>query len=212
MPRDRRPVSGLKSGRDRRIDPVQRGARPLPARRRRRRPADQRSAGNPGRQENLHRPMVRLPPARQAAEADAETPEPVAFIGYGDALGPASGRRWIEANVDPGRIAAKANSAHCMLELALQGVGAALLPCYPWRSKPGPGPGRLSAAGTRRRTLDADPRRSSPGGAGAGVHGFRRGRTDRSIAGPSRARNRLGRSEPAAPSPLTRSRTSPRPS
>ena len=71
-----------------------------------------------------------------AADADAETPEPVAFIGYGDALGPASGRRWIEANVDPGRIAAKANSAHCMLELARQGVGAALLPCYLGDSSP----------------------------------------------------------------------------
>ena len=44
--------------------------------------------------------------------------------------GPASGRRWIEANVDPEQIAARANSAHCMLELARQGAGAALLPCY----------------------------------------------------------------------------------
>ncbi len=73
---------------------------------------------------------------RWDAAGDAETPEPVAFIGYGDALGPASGRRWIEANVDPGRIAARANSAHCMLELARQGVGAALLPCYLGDSSP----------------------------------------------------------------------------
>ena len=65
-----------------------------------------------------------------AAEAAADTTEPFSFIGYGATLAPASGRRWIEANVDPGRIAAKANSAHCMLELALQGVGAALLPCF----------------------------------------------------------------------------------
>jgi DNA-binding transcriptional LysR family regulator len=49
---------------------------------------------------------------------------------YRRRVAPASGRRWIEANIDPGRIAAKANSAHCMLELALQGVGAALLPCF----------------------------------------------------------------------------------
>src|SRR5271168_1158251 len=49
---------------------------------------------------------------------------------------------------------------------------------FPWRSKPGLGPGRLPATGTRRRTLDAHPRRSSPGGAGARVHGFRRGRAD----------------------------------
>jgi DNA-binding transcriptional LysR family regulator len=53
-----------------------------------------------------------------------------AFIGFAGSLGPASSRRWIEANVDPGRIVARANSFHCMLELALQGLGAALLPCY----------------------------------------------------------------------------------
>jgi DNA-binding transcriptional LysR family regulator len=68
---------------------------------------------------------------REAAEeAGAETAEPIGFIGYGGSLGPESGRRWIEANVDPGRIVARANSAHCMLELALEGVGAALLPCF----------------------------------------------------------------------------------
>jgi DNA-binding transcriptional LysR family regulator len=65
-----------------------------------------------------------------AAEPAAEAVESTGFIGYADTLGPASSRRWIEANVDPGRIVAKANSAHCMLELALQRVGAALLPCY----------------------------------------------------------------------------------
>jgi DNA-binding transcriptional LysR family regulator len=65
-----------------------------------------------------------------APEAGGEAVEPGAFIGFAGSLGPASGRRWIEANVDPGRIVAKANSAHCLLELALQGLGAALLPCY----------------------------------------------------------------------------------
>jgi len=64
------------------------------------------------------------------AESGAEAVEPFAFIGFAESLGPASSRRWIEANVDPGRIVAKANSAHCMLALALQGLGAALLPCY----------------------------------------------------------------------------------
>jgi DNA-binding transcriptional LysR family regulator len=64
------------------------------------------------------------------AEPGAETNDLGAFIGFSESLGPASSRRWIEANVDPGRIVAKANSAHCMLELALQGLGAALLPCY----------------------------------------------------------------------------------
>ena len=141
-----------------------------------------------------------------AAAAEADTTEPFSFIGYGATLAPASGRRWIEANVDPGRIAAKANSAHCMLELALQGVAV-----FPWRSKPGLGPGRLPAAGTRRRTLDAYPRRSSPGGAGACVHGLRRGRTHEASPG-HRGRGTLGDGvTPQAPSPLTRSRTSPRP-
>ncbi len=65
-----------------------------------------------------------------AAEAGVEGIEAVAFIGYADTLGPASSRRWIEANVGHGRIVAKANSANCMLELALRGVGAALLPCF----------------------------------------------------------------------------------
>jgi DNA-binding transcriptional LysR family regulator len=65
-----------------------------------------------------------------AVEASPEAIDPGAFIGFAGSLGPASSRRWIEANVDPGRIVARANSAHCMLELALQGLGAALLPCY----------------------------------------------------------------------------------
>jgi DNA-binding transcriptional LysR family regulator len=65
-----------------------------------------------------------------AGEAGAEAIESIPFIGYGDSLGPETGRRWIEANIDPGRIVARANSAHCMLELVLQGVGAALLPCF----------------------------------------------------------------------------------
>ncbi|HLJ65402.1 MAG TPA: LysR substrate-binding domain-containing protein, partial [Stellaceae bacterium] len=33
-------------------------------------------------------------------------------------------------NVGSGRIVAKANSAQCLLELALQGLGATLLPCF----------------------------------------------------------------------------------
>jgi DNA-binding transcriptional LysR family regulator len=60
----------------------------------------------------------------------AETMESIAFIGFGGNMGPTSARRWIEANVDPGRVVARANSTHCMLELARQGVGAALLPCF----------------------------------------------------------------------------------
>jgi DNA-binding transcriptional LysR family regulator len=67
---------------------------------------------------------------RDMAEASAEAVQLGAFIGFADSLGPTSSRRWIEANVDSGRIVAKANSAHCMLELAVEGLGAALLPCY----------------------------------------------------------------------------------
>jgi DNA-binding transcriptional LysR family regulator len=54
----------------------------------------------------------------------------VAFIGYGDNFGSGPGRRWIGSNIHPGRLVAKANSAYCMLQLALQGFGATLLPCF----------------------------------------------------------------------------------
>jgi DNA-binding transcriptional LysR family regulator len=64
------------------------------------------------------------------AELGSEPTDSVAFIGFGDNFGPAPGRRWIEANVRPGRLVAKANSSHCMLQLALQGFGATLLPCF----------------------------------------------------------------------------------
>jgi DNA-binding transcriptional LysR family regulator len=56
--------------------------------------------------------------------------ETVAFIGYGDNFGSGPGRRWIGSNIHPGRLVAKANSAYCMLQLALQGFGATLLPCF----------------------------------------------------------------------------------
>jgi DNA-binding transcriptional LysR family regulator len=64
------------------------------------------------------------------AEPGAAPIDSVAFIGLSDAYGPGPGRRWIEANVAPERLVAKANSAHCMLELALLGFGATLLPCF----------------------------------------------------------------------------------
>jgi DNA-binding transcriptional LysR family regulator len=65
-----------------------------------------------------------------AAALGAGPTDSVAFIGFGGGLGLASARRWIEANVRPGRLAAKVNSVYCMLELTLQGFGAALLPCF----------------------------------------------------------------------------------
>jgi DNA-binding transcriptional LysR family regulator len=66
----------------------------------------------------------------KAAELGSAAIDSLAFVGFGDDSGSAPGRRWMEANVGPGRIVAKANSALCMLELALQGFGAALLPCF----------------------------------------------------------------------------------
>src|SRR5271155_3968983 len=58
-----------------------------------------------------------------AAGLGAEPWESAGFIGFGDNMGPGSARRWIETNVGPGRIVAKANAAQCLLELALQGLG-----------------------------------------------------------------------------------------
>jgi len=52
------------------------------------------------------------------------------FIGFGESLGPAAARRWIETQVPPERLAARVNSVHSMLELATHGFGAALLPCF----------------------------------------------------------------------------------
>ena len=52
------------------------------------------------------------------------------FVGFADDFGPAFGRRWIETNVPLARLAARANSLHAMLEMALLGLGAAPLPCY----------------------------------------------------------------------------------
>ena len=65
-----------------------------------------------------------------AAELGAEPLGSVAFIRFGHNFGPAMTHRWIEANVPPERVVAKANSAHCMLQFALQGFGATLLPCF----------------------------------------------------------------------------------
>jgi DNA-binding transcriptional LysR family regulator len=65
-----------------------------------------------------------------AAELGSEPTDSIAFIGFSDNTGPAPGRRWVEANVPPERLVAKANSTHCMLELALLGLGATLLPCF----------------------------------------------------------------------------------
>jgi DNA-binding transcriptional LysR family regulator len=65
-----------------------------------------------------------------AAEPGSEAIDSVAFIGFSDTFGPAPSRRWIEDNVRPERLVAKANSAHCLLQMALQGFGATLLPCF----------------------------------------------------------------------------------
>jgi DNA-binding transcriptional LysR family regulator len=76
--------------------------------------------------------------------------ESLPFIGYGEGYGPASVRRWIETQISPGRLAAKVNSVHNMLELAVHGIGVALLPCH--LADPSPGLVRL---GARQPDLDA---------------------------------------------------------
>jgi len=60
----------------------------------------------------------------------SRTIDSVPFIGFGENFGPASGRRWIEAKIPPGRLAARVNSVHSMLELTVHGFGASLLPCF----------------------------------------------------------------------------------
>jgi DNA-binding transcriptional LysR family regulator len=89
-------------------------------------------------------------PGAMADSVGAEPIESTAFIGFGGNMGPASARRWIEANIDSERIVARANSTHCMLELARQGVGAVLLPCFLGDRSPG-----LIRAGYPLPELDA---------------------------------------------------------
>ena len=64
------------------------------------------------------------------AELEPVAIDSVSFIGFTDNFGTAPWRRWIEANIPPGRLVAHANSAHCRLQMALQGLGATLLPCF----------------------------------------------------------------------------------
>ncbi len=113
----------------------------------------------------------------------AETLERVPFIGFGDGAGPVAARRWIETNIDFARLTVKVNSIHGVLELALLGLGATLLPCFLGDQKPELTRDRRPAAGTRRRAMDADPRRSAPVGSRAGVYGFRRQRTGEASPG-----------------------------
>jgi DNA-binding transcriptional LysR family regulator len=54
----------------------------------------------------------------------------VPFVGFVDDFGPPLARRWVESNVRPERLAARANSIHSVLEMIALGVGAAPLPCY----------------------------------------------------------------------------------
>jgi len=52
------------------------------------------------------------------------------FVGFGNGFGPPASRRWIETNIRPGKLVAKVNSILGMRELAAQGFGATLLPCF----------------------------------------------------------------------------------
>ena len=64
------------------------------------------------------------------AELGPEAVDSVSFIGFTDGFGTAPWRRWIETNIRPGRLVAHANSAHSRRQMALQGLGATLLPCF----------------------------------------------------------------------------------
>jgi DNA-binding transcriptional LysR family regulator len=66
------------------------------------------------------------------------------FVGFADDFGPPQGRRWIEANVRPEALAARVNSLHVMLEMAVHGFGAAPLPCF--LGEPNPNLARLGPA------------------------------------------------------------------
>ncbi len=74
---------------------------------------------------------------RDLAAATGTWPAQTApFVGFADDFGPTPGRRWIETNVPLDRLAARANSLHAMLEMALLGLGAAPLPCYLGEANP----------------------------------------------------------------------------
>jgi DNA-binding transcriptional LysR family regulator len=68
------------------------------------------------------RDLVSAPGSRTADSAP--------FIGFCESFGPAAARRWIETQIRAERLAARVNSIHSMLELATQGFGSALLPCF----------------------------------------------------------------------------------
>ena len=65
-----------------------------------------------------------------AAEIGSEASGSIAFIGFGDNFGPAPAADGSRPTYLRSDLSAKANSAHCMLQLALQGFGATLLPCF----------------------------------------------------------------------------------
>ena len=57
--------------------------------------------------------------------------EAAPFVGFGDKFGPDGGAALDrDSHVRPGRLVGKINSTLSMRELAVQGLGAALLPCF----------------------------------------------------------------------------------
>jgi DNA-binding transcriptional LysR family regulator len=62
--------------------------------------------------------------------------EAVRMVGFCETFGSPSVRRWIETHVRPDQVAARVNSIHGALGLTVQGVGAALLPCFLGDSQP----------------------------------------------------------------------------
>ncbi len=127
------------------------------------------------------------------------------FIGFADHFGLPGVRRWIDAHIPAGRIATKVNSLHSMRELAAQGFGAALLPCFLGDCCPS-----LARIGRPHLDLDvglwilthSDLRRSARVRAFMDFTGRGDGETAGSVRGRRRRRIPLG-AEPPKPSART---------
>ena len=73
------------------------------------------------------------------------------FVGLTENQGPLRARRWYEKNVEPRRQAARVNSLPGAANLAAQGMGATILPCFIGASEP-----NLARLGDTLPDLDVD--------------------------------------------------------
>ena len=165
----------LHPGRGGRVDPFQSDAGPVPSRRGRRDPPDQRPAGDVGWKANLHWAMGRLSPRRHGRRARLGADGIHGFHRVWRQHG-----AWIGETMDRGQCRSWAHCRYREFDPLHVGIGASgrwrgLVALFSRRSNARSDPGRLSSAGARCWFVDADPFRSSPRGAGASLHGIRRG-------------------------------------